>query len=70
MSVTFNDAQELGRLDDRIADAIVTLAAREQTAVDTQSIERYSARRSTEILAGILDQVTAPRALPHATPQP
>lgn len=67
--VTFQDSRDLQHLEGRIADAIVALATREPTRVDARSVERYTARRSAEIMAGILDRVTAPRALAEPTPQ-
>jgi hypothetical protein len=69
LSVTFRDAPELERLDGRIADAIVTLATREHVPADAQRVERYSARRSTEILAGILDRITTPPMLAETARQ-
>jgi hypothetical protein len=67
--ITFSSAAELERLDQRIADAIVTLASSQHTPVDARSVEPYSARRSTEILAGILDRITTPPALAQAVRQ-
>jgi hypothetical protein len=69
VSVTFRGAHELEQLDGCIADAIVTLATRERGPVDAQGVERYSARRSTEILAGILDRITTPRLLAETARQ-
>jgi hypothetical protein len=67
--LTFSGAAELERLDQQIADAIVTLASRQHTPVDPRIVDRYSARRSTQILAGILDRITTPAALAEAAAQ-
>ena len=57
--VTFQDVTELEHRTSEIRAAIETLATRERRPPDAAKVERFTARASTAVLAGILDTMAA-----------
>ena len=66
VSVTFDCVEELEQRVDEIANAIESLAARPLRRPDPALVEPFTARRSTAVLARILDRVTCRPALAEA----
>lgn len=66
VAVTFNRVEELEHRIDDIANAIESLATRLRRQLDPAVVEQFTARRSTAVLARILDRVTCPPALAEA----